>query len=238
MLKYSKRTFFPVILFATAAAVSLSAPSGLLPGRDGPALEAKEGIKIPLPKSDIAESGDRTVALFAGGCFWGVEAVFEHVRGVKSVQSGYAGGPKARADYNEVSGGDTGHAEAVRIVYDPSEVSYDQLMRVFFSIAHDPTQKNRQGPDTGSQYRSAIFPQNGAQKKAAESYIAQLDDGDIYAKPIATNIESGTFYPAETYHQNFMKKNPSHGYIVRWDKPKLENLKKIYPGYWKSSPAS
>ncbi len=238
MKNIGSHLFMPALLVGTAALVSVAAPSNLVPGFDGPALEAKEGIKIPLPEVEANEQGTSAVAVFAGGCFWGVEAVFEHVRGVKSVKSGYAGGPKAKADYDVVSGGKSGHAEAVRIVYDPSKVRYDQLLRVFFSIAHDPTQKDRQGPDTGPQYRSAIFPQNAEQRALAKNYIAQLDKSGIYAKPVATTIESGAFYNAESYHQDFMKKNPRHAYIVRWDKPKVEALKAVYPGYWKASPAS
>lgn len=228
----------PALLFGTAALVTLAAPSDMLPGIEGSRLEAKEGLSIPIASRKADESSKSAVAVLAGGCFWGVEAVFEHMRGVKSVTSGYAGGTKADADYSTVSGGATRHAEAVRIVYDPDKVRYDQLLRVYFGVAHDPTQKDRQGPDTGPQYRSAIFPQNAEQRAVAKAYMAQLAKARVYAAPIATTIEDGAFFPAEKYHQNFMTRNPGHAYILRWDKPKLAAFKKLYPGYYSSSPAS
>lgn len=191
--------------------------------------EAAEGIRIASPAATIAEPKGTQTAVFAGGCFWGVEGVFEHVKGVVSVESGYAGGTKASADYDAVSSGTTRHAEAVRIRYNPALISYNDLLQIFFSVAHDPTQLNRQGPDTGSQYRSAIFPANAVQRAAAKGYIAQLNKAAIWKKPIATKIEAYAFYPAEAHHQNFMARNPTNGYIRSWDAPKLVNLKRLFP---------
>ncbi len=190
---------------------------------------AAEGVKIARPAAAIVEPAGKQVAVFAGGCFWGIEGVFEHVKGVVSVQSGYAGGAKADADYDIVSGGKTNHAEAVRITYDPAKVSYNSLLHIFFSVAHDPTQLNRQGPDIGRQYRSAVFPANAAQRKAAIAYISQLGKAGNWRSPIVTKIEGYGFYPAEAYHQDFMAKNPNHGYIRAWDAPKLTSLKRIFP---------
>ena len=169
-------------------------------------------------------------AVLAGGCFWGVEAVFEHVKGVKDVVSGYAGGSAEDADYRTVASNRTGHAEAVRIRYDPAVVSYADLLRIYFTVAHDPTQLNRQGPDVGRSYRSAIFPQNAAQRKAAQSAIAVLKT----KRPVVTKLESGTFYPAEAYHQDFMKKNPRHPYILAHDVPKVAALKRMFPRMYRS----
>jgi len=170
-------------------------------------------------------------AVLAGGCFWGMEGVFEHVKGVTNVVSGYAGGSASDASYGRVSTERTGHAEAVKITFDPNRVSYAQLLKIYFSVAHDPTQVNRQGPDTGPSYRSAIFPQTGAQRQIAASFISQLR---AQKKPIATRIEGGPFFPAEAYHQDFMRKNPAYPYIVINDRPKLSKLKKAYPQYWKA----
>lgn len=191
--------------------------------------EAAEGIRIAAPSASITEPEGTQTAVFAGGCFWGIEGVFERVRGVSSVESGYSGGAKANADYNTVSAGITAHAESVRIRYNPAVVSYNDLLHIFFSVTHDPTQLNRQGPDTGKQYRTAIFPANPAQRRAASAYIAQLGKAGYWKKPIVTKIEGFSFFPAETYHQDFMAKNPAHGYIVAWDKPKVANLKKLFP---------
>ena len=214
------RVFAFLALLAFAAGTAL-----VVPGM----ASAEEARSVPAPRLYAKEKGQQ-VAIFAGGCFWGVEGVFSHVKGVKSVVSGYHGGSKADADYDRVSSGRTRHAEAVRIVYDPSEVRYDQLLRVLFSVTMDPTQLNRQGPDTGSQYRSAIVPTNKAQAKVAKDYIAQLGAADIWDKPIVTRVETYSgFYPAESYHQDFMKKNPRHPYIVRWDAAKVANLKRFFP---------
>lgn len=173
-------------------------------------------------------------AIFAGGCFWGVEAVFEHVRGVRDVVSGYAGGAAKDASYKLVSSNRTGHSEAVRIRFDPRQISYAQLLQIHFMVAHDPTQVNRQGPDVGPSYRSAIYPQDSQQRAVAAKMIAQLNASKRFRRPLATRIESGRFYPAEEYHQDFARKNPNHGYIVAHDRPKVEKLKRTYPQWWKA----
>lgn len=172
-------------------------------------------------------------AVLAGGCFWGMEAVFEHVKGVSDAVSGYAGGTGRDANYDAVSSGRTGHAEAVRISYDPKQVSYAQLLQVYFAVAHDPTQVNRQGPDSGTSYRSAIFPQNASQAAQARAFIARLNAAHVYKAPIATKIEHGGFYPAEAYHQDFARKNPAYPYIVINDRPIVASLKRQYPALWK-----
>ena len=173
-------------------------------------------------------------AVLAGGCFWGVEGVFEHVKGVRDVVSGYAGGSARDANYTAVSSERTGHAEAVRITYDSKQITYAQLLKIYATVAHDPTQVNRQGPDVGPSYRSAIFPQNVAQKQVAEKFLAQLRASKIYKKPIATRIESGAFYLAEASHQDFMRRHPFHPYIVVHDRPKVAKLKRAYPQLWKA----
>jgi len=172
-------------------------------------------------------------AVLAGGCFWGVEAVFEHVKGVSDVVAGYAGGDKASANYQAIGTGRTGHAEAVRVTYDPAVVTYADLLRIFFSVVHDPTEKKQQGPDVGPQYRSAIFPQDAGQRKVAAAYMAQLGERKAFAKPIATRIESGAFHLAEAYHQDFMRRNPRHPYILAHDAPKIADLKRRYPEWVK-----
>jgi peptide-methionine (S)-S-oxide reductase len=199
---------------------------------------AAASIAIPAPARDAGESGSRAVAVLAGGCFWGVEGVYEHVEGVISVEAGYAGGTRADATYEQVSRGRTDHAEAVRITYDPRRISYGQLLHIFFSVAHDPTQLNRQGPDVGRHYRSAIFPQNAQQRQAASAYIAQLGASRSFRGSIVTRLESGGFWPAEAYHQNFMRRNPTHGYIVMHDAPKLRDLRASFPRLFSSRPAA
>ena len=173
-------------------------------------------------------------AVLAGGCFWGMEAVFEHVKGVRDVVSGYAGGSASDARYDAVSSERTGHAEAIRITYDPAQVSYGQLLAIYARVAHDPTQVNRQGPDVGPSYRSAIFPQNAAQWRAAEAFLARLRASGAFKRPVATKIESGSFFPAEAYHQDFVRKNPLHPYVLVHDRPKLSALKRAYPQLWKA----
>ena len=184
---------------------------------------------LMVTSASAAPQAPLQTAVLAGGCFWGMEAVFEHVKGVREVVSGYAGGSRADATYAKVAAERTGHAEAVRIRFDPRQVSYADLLRVYFTVAHDPTQVNRQGPDVGRSYRSAIFPLNVQQKAAAEQAIAQLSR----SRKIATRLESGTFYPAEAYHQDFARKHPNHGYIVAHDKPKVAKLKRTFPQLWK-----
>jgi peptide-methionine (S)-S-oxide reductase len=186
-------------------------------------------VRIPEPAFDPAQPEPQAVAILAGGCFWGMEAVFENVKGVKSVTSGYAGGKAEEANYDAVITETTNHAEAVRIVYDPRVISYGRLLQIFFSAAHDPTQLNRQGPDIGRSYRSAIFPQTLAQTSVARAYIAQLTAAKAYDAPIVTRIENGKYYLAEAYHQDFFTRNPMHPYIVRWDKPKLASARKTFP---------
>ena len=176
----------------------------------------------------------KETAVLAGGCFWGMEAVFEHVKGVTNVVSGYAGGLPRDANYQAVSTERTGHAEAVRITYDPTQISYPRLLQIFFGVAHDPTQVNRQGPDEGPSYRSAIFPQSPQQAAIARKFIADLNASRVYKQPIATRIEGGGFYPAEAYHQDFARRNPMHPYILTNDRPKVAALKRRYPLLWKA----
>ena len=173
-------------------------------------------------------------AVLAGGCFWGMEAVFEHVKGVRNVVSGYAGGSAGDANYSAVSSERTGHAEAVRISFDPAQVSYAQLLNIYVTVAHDPTQLNRHGPDTGPSYRSAIFPQNEAQNQAAAAFLRSLRSSAAFKKPVVTRIESGAFYPAEAEHQDFVRRNPWHPYVLVNDRPKLTELKSRFPQFWRA----
>ena len=193
---------------------------------------AKSKVEFPDPAIDVtglAAQGPQT-AVLAGGCFWGVEGVFERIKGVTNVVSGFAGGAKSTAHYEEVSTGTTGHAESVEITYDPSQITYGQLLKVFFSVVHDPTEKNRQGPDTGTQYRSAIFYTNDEQQKVADAYIKQLDDAKVFRHAIVTQVVPlKGFYAAEKYHQHFLDKNMTYPYIVYNDLPKIAALKKYYP---------
>jgi peptide-methionine (S)-S-oxide reductase len=196
-----------------------------------------EAPKMPFPApavdAPLAAAKSQQTALFAGGCFWGIQAVFEHVKGVSSATSGYAGGHVKSPSYESVSMGVTGHAETVSIKFDPSQVTYGQLLMVYFSVAHDPTQWNRQGPDTGSQYRSVIFFTNEEQKNIAQAYIAQLEAAKVYSRPLVTKVEPfQVFYPAEDYHQDYLKNNPNNPYIVYNDLPKLENLKRVFPALY------
>jgi peptide-methionine (S)-S-oxide reductase len=188
-----------------------------------------------LALASPATAASRTeTAVLAGGCFWGMESVFEHVKGVTNVVSGYAGGSARDASYDKVSSEGTGHAEAVRITYDPSKVSYAQLLQVYFTVAHDPTEVNRQGPDVGSSYRSAIFPQSPQQAQIAKAFIAKVNSAHLYGRPVATRIESGGFYPAEAYHQDFARRHPLYPYIVINDRPKVAALKVKYPNLFKA----
>jgi peptide-methionine (S)-S-oxide reductase len=194
------------------------------------------GVAVPNPKLDaqLAKTKGEQTAVFAGGCFWGVEAVFDRVKGVSKAESGYAGGSADTAEYYTVSSGRTGHAESVRVTYDPSQITYGQLLKVFFAVAHDPTELNRQGPDVGTQYRSAIFYKTDEEKKIAEAYIKQLDEAKVFDGRIATEVSSlKEFYVAEDYHQNYLVQHPNEPYIVYNDMPKLANLKKILPELYK-----
>jgi peptide-methionine (S)-S-oxide reductase len=194
-----------------------------------PSLAAEDAVVIPAPTTDAQATTGIQTAVIAGGCFWGVQGVFQHTAGVVNAVSGYAGGSKNTADYSTVSSGSTGHAESVEIKYDPSKISYGKILQIFFSVAHDPTQLNRQGPDSGTQYRSAIFTTSDEQKKVAEAYIAQLNAAKVYKKPIVTKVGAlEGFYPAEAYHQDYLTLHPSQPYIAYNDLPKVENLKKIF----------
>ena len=199
---------------------------------------AQEGVALPAPAVDMpASQASADIAVFAGGCFWGVQGVFQHVKGVTNAVSGYAGGAKSTAVYELTNDGTTGHAESVQVTFDPRQVTYGQLLQLFFSVAHDPTQLNRQGPDTGTQYRSTIFTSNAEQAAVAKAYIAQLDETKAFKKRIATTIEMGrTFYTAEKYHQDFLVRNPTYPYIVYNDLPKIENLKRLFPGMYRPVP--
>jgi peptide-methionine (S)-S-oxide reductase len=194
-----------------------------------PSRAAEDAVIIPPPAVDAQASDGIQTAVIAGGCFWGVQGVFQHTAGVVNALSGYAGGSKASASYTMVSTGATSHAEAVEIKYDPKKISYGKILQIFFSVAHDPTQLNRQGPDSGPQYRSAIFTANDEQKKVADAYIAQLNAAKVYRKPIVTKVGPlEAFYPAEAYHQDYLTLHPTQPYIVYNDLPKIEALKKIF----------
>jgi len=211
-----------------AAALGLSTASCTAPAA------AEAAAAAPAAKRQSSETGLKT-AIFAGGCFWGVEAVFSHVKGVTSAISGYHGGTARSAKYGLVSSGVTDHAEAVRVTYDPKIVRYDQLLRVFFSVIADPTLRNRQGPDVGAHYRAALIPMSAEQNAVAQAYLAQMKASGVWKKPIVTGIERAqAFYPAETHHQDFAFKNPRHGYIKRWDAPKVAALKRMYPALYRA----
>jgi len=204
------------------------------------AVAGEAAVVIPPPTDDIAAATAPATdtAVFAGGCFWGVQGVFQHVKGVSNAVSGYAGGEAKTAKYDMIGSGRTGHAEAVRITFDPKQVSYGQLLQIFFSVVHDPTQLNRQGPDSGTQYRSAIFPANAEQMRVANSYIAQLDKAKVFPSKIATTIEPmKPFYAAEAYHQDYLKRNPSQPYIVFNDLPKIENFKRVFADRYREKAA-
>ena len=211
----------------TLLTLSAAALVGILALQSG--ASAERAVVIPAAKADVPATPGLQTAVLAGGCFWGMEAVFEHVKGVRAVTAGYAGGSASDATYDRVSTETTGHAEAIRVSYDPRQVSYGTLLRVYFSIAHDPTERDRQGPDSGPSYRSAIFPQSPQQAAAAKAYIAQLTAAHRFAAPIVTKLETGKFYPAEAYHQDFYDRNPTHPYIVHWDKPKVAAFRAAFP---------
>ena len=216
-----------MLRFAVPAAAGAVAIAALFAAPQ--ASHAEKAVVIPAVARDVPATLGLQTAVFAGGCFWGLEAVFEGVKGVRDVTSGYAGGTRATATYDQVSTERTGHAEAIRVTYDPRQVSYGALLRVFFSVAHDPTQVNRQHPDEGPSYRSAIFAQSPQQRGVAAAYIGQLNKTGAYQKPIATRLENGAFFPAEAYHQDFARRNPTHPYITRWDKPKVVAFRAAFP---------
>jgi peptide-methionine (S)-S-oxide reductase len=204
-----------------------------------PSRAAEDAVVIPPPATDITPAGDglKTLVL-AGGCFWGVQGVYQHTRGVVSAVSGYAGGEARTAKYEMVGRGTTGHAEAVQVTYDPKQVTFGRLLQIYFSVAHDPTQRNRQGPDVGPQYRSTVFTSDPAERNAAAAYIAQLDGAKVYPNTIATTLEPlKGFYPAEDYHQDYLTLHPTQPYIVFNDLPKIENLKKLFAADYRDTPA-
>ncbi|RDC61237.1 Peptide-methionine (S)-S-oxide reductase [Alteripontixanthobacter maritimus] len=218
-----------ILPFFAAAGLVLSACNG-------PAIAAENVVAAPLAKRVAKEGAGLKTAIFAGGCFWGIEAVFSHTKGVKSAIAGYHGGNKATATYAQTNTGVTGHAEAVKVVYDPKVVRYDQLLRIFFSVGADPTVRNRQGPDRGPQYRAALVPVSKEQRIVAASYLKQMQASGKWSRPIVTEIEPHkTFYKAEAYHQDFAAKNPGHPYIRRWDAPKVNALKRLYPSKYRAT---
>jgi peptide-methionine (S)-S-oxide reductase len=222
----------PFALVMAAAALALAAP--LLSSH---ATAGDLNKEIPAPAADPANQAASEVAVLAGGCFWGQQGVFEHVKGVTKVVAGYSGGGKQTALYDRVSDGNTGHAESVEITFDPRQVSFGQLLRIYFSVAHDPTELNRQGPDEGTQYRSEIFTASPAQEAAAKAYIAQLDTAHIFAAPIATKVEPlKAFYPAEDFHQDYLVHNPNASYIRINDLPKITALKRVWPELYQEKP--
>ncbi|NWB84078.1 peptide-methionine (S)-S-oxide reductase MsrA [Pseudomonas gingeri] len=228
-----QKTRSPLLILAGIATLSLSV---LIFQRL--AWSAEDAVQIAPPALDqAAGASGKATAVFAGGCFWGVQGVFQHVRGVENAVSGYTGGAANTAQYESVGEGSTGHAESVQVTYDPSKVTYGQLLQVFFSVAHNPTELNRQGPDSGTQYRSAIFPMNAEQETIAKAYIAQLDAAKAFPAAIVTRIEDGkVFYPAEGYHQNYLTLHPNAPYIAVNDLPKVENLKRMEPQLYREDP--
>ena len=198
------------------------------------AAESARSIPPPVLDEPAHPQATSEVAVLAGGCFWGVQGVYQHVRGVQKVLSGYSGGTKATADYETISRGDTGHAESVEIRFDPRELSYGEILQIYFSVVHDPTQLNRQGPDMGTQYRSNIFFVDESQKRIAQAYIAQLDKAKLFPRAIVTRVDPlSAFYTAEAYHQDFLLNNPSYPYIVIHDLPKIDNLKRVFPARYR-----
>jgi peptide-methionine (S)-S-oxide reductase len=208
-------------------------------GRAQPATSPVLSTAVPAPLVDEPRPASPTseTAVLAGGCFWGVQGVFQHVKGVTQAVSGYAGGGVANPSYEDVSSGTTGHAESVRITYDPTQVTFGQLLQVFFTVVQDPTQLNQQGPDHGTQYRSAIFAQDATQQKVADAYIAQLSKAEVFGGPIVTKVEPmGAFFPAEAYHQDFLNSNPTYPYIARYDMPKVDGLEQMFPALYRDQP--
>jgi peptide-methionine (S)-S-oxide reductase len=220
--------FAAALVLAVTGAVLLRSP---LLGAEAPVIIAPPAVDNPKA------AGPPQTAVLAGGCFWGVQGVFEHVRGVQKVIAGYAGGERASAQYETVSSGGTGHAESVKIVFDPAQVSYGQLLQIAFSVVHDPSQLNRQGPDVGSQYRSAVFYGDDEQKRIAEAYIAQLEQAHAFSRPIVTRVDPlKGFYPAEDYHQDYLYHNPNVPYIAMFDIPKVQNFKRTFPELYNGRP--
>ena len=228
-LSKSRRAILASLLALPAVAVAFSLQ---------PSAAQEAPVQIPAPAVDLDEAGTTATAVFAGGCFWGVQGVFQHVTGVTEAVSGYSGGDAETATYDLTSRGDTGHAEAVQVTYDPSVVSYGELLQIYFSVAHNPTQLNYQGPDHGTQYRSTIFTANAEQAETAEAYIEQLDGAELFEGPIVTTLEPlEAFYPAEQYHQDFLTLNPTWPYIAIHDLPKIKALKSLFPEQYRDEPA-
>jgi peptide-methionine (S)-S-oxide reductase len=226
------------IFWNTLPVAILIGVAGVLWSAQGPA--AASAIPLPDPVVDQQLASDEPqVAVLAGGCFWGVQAVFQHTNGVQLALSGYSGGMKTNPSYEEVTTGRTGHAESVQIKYNPREISYGQILKIYFSVVHDPTQLNRQGPDIGTHYRSAIFYSNDEQKKIAEAYIAQLGQAGVFKSPIVTKVGPlVAFYPAEAYHQDYAIKHPTQPYIAIHDLPKVDNLKRLFPNMYRTNPVT
>lgn len=227
-------------VLGVAAAVFIGVQSGTI---TSPAVLAGIGsassVVVPVPKVDepTAAQGATETAVLAGGCFWGVQGVFQHVKGVTMAESGYAGGQQATADYETVSTGTTGHAEAVRISYDPAQISFGRLLQIYFSVVQDPTQLDRQGPDEGTQYRSAIFAQDATQQRVADAYVAQLSAAKVFPAPIVTTVEPDTgFFPAEQYHQDYLNSHPTSSYIAANDMPKVAALEQLFGGDYRAQP--
>jgi peptide-methionine (S)-S-oxide reductase len=221
------------------AAISAACAAGLIAMLSPPtAVAAPTAVVVPAPAEDLAAGNAKAAtAVFAGGCFWGVQGVFQHVIGVTGAVSGYAGGPADRAKYLDVGSGETGHAESVRVDYDPRKISYGRLLQIFFSVAHDPTELNRQGPDVGTQYRSTVFAANAEQSRVAARYIEQIDRAKVFHGKLATTIEPlKAFYPAEAYHQDFLNRHPTHPYIVYNDLPKVAQLQRAFPADFAAQP--
>ena len=225
------------------AALLVAVVAAVVMARQAAQAPLQAAVAVPAPTAQVVAFADgsngrqQATATFAGGCFWGIQAVFQHTRGVLDAVSGYAGGNAATATYAQVSGGRTGHAETVQITYDPRQISYAQLLHIFFSVAHDPTQVNRQGPDIGTEYRSMVFFENQAQRQVAQAYIDQVDAAKVFARPIATElVASSGFYAAEAHHQNYAMRNPQAPYIVAFDAPKIALLQKAFPQLYRAEP--
>ncbi len=223
---------------AVRSRAALAAVGLALAALTAPAPAADDALRVPAPVLDSKPAGPGTqIAVFAGGCFWGVQKVYQHVRGVRRAVSGYAGGDSVTAQYEIVGSGRTGHAESVQIVFDPAVVSYGTLLRIFFSVAHDPTEIDRQGPDRGSQYRSEIFTTNDEQKRVADAYVAQLDRAGVFGRPIATRVEAlPAFFAAENYHQDYATLHPDSRYIATYDLPKVRNLQRLFAQQYRADP--
>lgn len=231
-----RKAFANRLVGALAIATALAGSAAIVT-TTAPVAAQEEAFELPRAALDIPTTSTQETVVLAGGCFWGVQAVFQHITGVLSAVSGYSGGAADTAQYGPVTTGTTGHAEAVEVVYDPQVISYAEILRVFFSVIHDPTQLNRQGPDIGTQYRSHVYYTTDEQRQVTEAYIAQLGAANIYGAPIVTRVDPlEAFYPAEPYHQDYLINNPTQPYIVYWDIPKVENTEAMFPEHWRETP--